>query len=108
MQLDIDIATHVHVKADGPKRRFFLLDLKWASENFVASHLITVVHAKFYNIIKQNCGVNFSYRLTFFIFNLYSLLCLETADRPGLLLEVIKILADINVEVESAEIDTEV
>lgn len=55
-KLDIDIATHVHVKADGPKR---------------------------------------------------SLLCLETADRPGLLLEVIKILADINVEVESAEIDTE-
>ncbi|KAL0557166.1 hypothetical protein IC582_005684 [Cucumis melo] len=55
-KLDVDIATHVHVKADGPKR---------------------------------------------------SLLCLETADRPGLLLEVIKILADINIDVESAEIDTE-
>ncbi|KAG6578817.1 ACT domain-containing protein ACR12, partial [Cucurbita argyrosperma subsp. sororia] len=55
-KLDIDIATHVHVRADGPKR---------------------------------------------------SLLCLETADRPGLLVEVIKILADINIEVESAEIDTE-
>lgn len=25
MQLDIDIATHVHVKADGPKRRLDLL-----------------------------------------------------------------------------------
>ncbi|MQM18038.1 hypothetical protein Taro_051019 [Colocasia esculenta] len=35
------------------------------------------------------------------------LLYIETADRPGLLLEIIKILADINVEVESAEIDTE-
>ncbi|PIA28281.1 hypothetical protein AQUCO_07200141v1 [Aquilegia coerulea] len=55
-KLDVDIATHIHVKADGPKR---------------------------------------------------SLLCIETADRPGLLLEIIKIMADINVNVESAEIDTE-
>ncbi|KAF9598762.1 hypothetical protein IFM89_031430 [Coptis chinensis] len=52
----VDIATHIHVKADGPKR---------------------------------------------------SLLYIETADRPGLLLEIIKIMADINVNVESAEIDTE-
>ncbi|XP_047328364.1 ACT domain-containing protein ACR12-like [Impatiens glandulifera] len=36
-----------------------------------------------------------------------SLLCIETADRPGLLLEMIKIMSDINVNVESAEIDTE-
>ncbi|KAK1288511.1 hypothetical protein QJS10_CPB19g00382 [Acorus calamus] len=36
-----------------------------------------------------------------------SLLSIETADRPGLLLEIIKILADINISVESAEIDTE-
>lgn len=43
-----------------------------------------------------------------FYFSIYSLLYLETADRPGLLLEVIKILADINIVVESAEIDTEV
>ncbi|KAM7467809.1 hypothetical protein LguiB_015371 [Lonicera macranthoides] len=55
-KLDVDIATHVRVKDDGPKR---------------------------------------------------SLLCIETADRPGLLLEIIKIMADINVNVESAEIDTE-
>lgn len=55
-KLDVDIATHILVKDDGPKR---------------------------------------------------SLLCIETADRPGLLLEVIKIMADINVNVESAEIDTE-
>ncbi|GMG99479.1 hypothetical protein Nepgr_001319 [Nepenthes gracilis] len=53
---DVDIATHISVQADGPKR---------------------------------------------------SLLCIETADRPGLLMEIIKILADINVDVESAEIDTE-
>lgn len=39
---------------------------------------------------------------------LFSLLSIETADRPGLLLEVIKIVADTNVTVESAEIDTEV
>uniref|UniRef100_A0A1D1YSP2 ACT domain-containing protein ACR n=1 Tax=Anthurium amnicola TaxID=1678845 RepID=A0A1D1YSP2_9ARAE len=55
-KLDVDVATHVHVQEDGPKR---------------------------------------------------SLLYIETADRPGLLLEIVKILADINVEVISAEIDTE-
>ncbi|XVE90888.1 hypothetical protein DITRI_Ditri20bG0112400 [Diplodiscus trichospermus] len=55
-KLDIDVATHIHVKEDGPKR---------------------------------------------------SLLSIETADRPGLLVEVIKIIADINIDVESAEIDTE-
>ncbi|XP_057978997.1 ACT domain-containing protein ACR12 [Malania oleifera] len=55
-KLDVDIATHIHVKDDGPKR---------------------------------------------------SLLYVETADRPGLLLEIIKIMADININVESAEIDTE-
>ncbi|GAA0139709.1 hypothetical protein LIER_01200 [Lithospermum erythrorhizon] len=36
-----------------------------------------------------------------------SLLCIETADRSGLLLEIIKIMADINIDVESAEIHTE-
>ncbi|KAI7733526.1 hypothetical protein M8C21_014943 [Ambrosia artemisiifolia] len=36
-----------------------------------------------------------------------SLLCIETEDRPGLLLEIVKILADVNITVESAEIDTE-
>ncbi|KAK4772108.1 hypothetical protein SAY86_013883 [Trapa natans] len=55
-KLDVDIATHVHVKEDGPKR---------------------------------------------------SMLHIETADRPGLLVEIIKIIADVNVDVESAEIDTE-
>ncbi|KAL9274141.1 ACT domain-containing protein [Drosera capensis] len=53
---DVDVATHITVKEDGPKR---------------------------------------------------SLLYIETADRPGLLLEIIKILADINIDVISAEIDTE-
>jgi len=43
-----------------------------------------------------------------FSYPLSSLLCIETADRPGLLLEIIKILADIYVNVESAEIDSEV
>ncbi|GJN13765.1 hypothetical protein PR202_gb00507 [Eleusine coracana subsp. coracana] len=54
--VDIDVATHVHVEDDGPKR---------------------------------------------------SMLYIETADRPGLLLEIIKIINDTNVDVESAEIDTE-
>ncbi|ESQ40381.1 hypothetical protein EUTSA_v10014331mg [Eutrema salsugineum] len=52
----VDIATHIDVKKDGPKR---------------------------------------------------SLLCIETADRPGLVVEMIKVMADINIDVESAEIDTE-
>ncbi|KAL1544450.1 ACT domain-containing protein acr12 [Salvia divinorum] len=52
----VNIATHIHLKADGPRR---------------------------------------------------SLLCIETADRPGLLLEMMKIMNDINVNVESAEIETE-
>ncbi|CAH8306904.1 unnamed protein product [Eruca vesicaria subsp. sativa] len=55
-KVDVDIATHIHVKEDGPKR---------------------------------------------------SLLCIETADRPGLVVEMIKVMADINIDVESAEIDTE-
>ncbi|KAG5239554.1 ACT domain-containing protein [Salix suchowensis] len=55
-KLDVDFATRVHVKEDGPKR---------------------------------------------------SLLCIETADRPGLLVEIIKVIADVNIDVESAEIDTE-
>lgn len=37
-----------------------------------------------------------------------SMLYVETADRSGLLMEIIKIIADVNIEVESAEIDTEV
>ncbi|KAL0728601.1 hypothetical protein Bca4012_024694 [Brassica carinata] len=36
-----------------------------------------------------------------------SLLFIETADRPGLVVEMIKVMADINIDVESAEIDTE-
>lgn len=55
-KLGIDIATHIQVKQDGPKR---------------------------------------------------SLLYIETADRPGLLVEIIKVIADVNIDVESAEIDTE-
>ncbi|XP_024029321.1 ACT domain-containing protein ACR12 [Morus notabilis] len=55
-KLDVDVATHIHVKEDGPKR---------------------------------------------------SLLYIETADRSGLLVEIIKIIADVNIDVESAEIDTE-
>lgn len=37
-----------------------------------------------------------------------SLLCIETADRPGLLKEIIEVISDVNIDVESAEIDTEV
>ncbi|KAI3708228.1 hypothetical protein L2E82_37393 [Cichorium intybus] len=37
-----------------------------------------------------------------------SLLSVETADRPGLLVDLVKIFTDINVVVESGEFDTEV
>lgn len=43
-----------------------------------------------------------------FIMYFISLLYIETADRPGLLVEIMKIIADVNIDVESAEIDTEV
>lgn len=36
-----------------------------------------------------------------------SLLCIETADRPGLIVDLVKIITDINVDVESGEFDTE-
>nr|CAB3490932.1 unnamed protein product [Digitaria exilis] len=61
--VNIDIATHVVVEDDGPKRRF----------DSPSSYMLYV----------------------------------ETADRPGLLLEIIKIIADTNIDLESAEIDTE-
>ena len=46
--------------------------------------------------------------LLFFFFKFLRLAYIETADRPGLLLEIIQIINDVNVDVESAEIDTEV
>jgi len=36
-----------------------------------------------------------------------SLLFIESADRPGLLVELVKIISDISVAVESGEFDTE-
>ncbi|XP_002974263.2 ACT domain-containing protein ACR12 [Selaginella moellendorffii] len=36
-----------------------------------------------------------------------SLLTIETADKPGLMIEILKIINDISVSVESAEMDTE-
>ncbi|KAE8715598.1 ACT domain-containing protein DS12 [Hibiscus syriacus] len=54
--VDVDIATHVRVRDDGPDR---------------------------------------------------SLLFVETADRPGLLVDLVKTISDINIAVESGEFDTE-
>ncbi|KAL0319009.1 UNVERIFIED_CONTAM: ACT domain-containing protein ACR11 [Sesamum angustifolium] len=55
-QVDVDIATHVHVYDDSPEQ---------------------------------------------------SLLVVETADRPGLLVDLVKIITDINIAVKSGEFDTE-
>lgn len=41
-------------------------------------------------------------------FSCFSLLYVETADRPGLLLDLVQIITDINIAVESGEFDTEV
>lgn len=49
-----------------------------------------------------------SHLMLFFNSIFISLLYIETADRPGLLVEIIKVIADVNIHVESAEIDTEV
>lgn len=43
-----------------------------------------------------------SYAVTF------SLLLVETADRPGLLIDLVKIISDNSVTVQSGEFDTEV
>lgn len=37
-----------------------------------------------------------------------SLLYVETADCPGLLVDLVKIITEINISVESGEFDTEV
>ena len=37
-----------------------------------------------------------------------SLLVVETADRPGLLVDIVKVVTDISVAIESGEFDTEV
>ncbi|KAK1360055.1 ACT domain-containing protein [Heracleum sosnowskyi] len=55
-KLDVDVATHIKVRDDGPER---------------------------------------------------SLLYVETADRPGLLVDLVKTITDINVAVQSGEFDTE-
>lgn len=39
--------------------------------------------------------------------NARSVLTIETADRPGLIMDMVKVLVDMSVAVESAEIDTE-
>lgn len=46
--------------------------------------------------------------LFFLISDLCSLLTVETADRPGLLVDLVKIITDISIAVESGEFDTEV
>lgn len=48
------------------------------------------------------------FRLFGFFFNFCSLLYVETADRPGLLVDLVENIKDINLAVESGEFDTEV
>lgn len=95
VQIDADIATHVRVIEDGPKRRCVIW--KYHIANIYCDNSATCLAeaTKFFIDAEWSC-LNFS------------LLSVETADRPGLLLEMIKIMSDVNINVESAEIDTEV
>jgi hypothetical protein len=43
-----------------------------------------------------------------YIFLFCSLFYVETADRPGLLVDLVKSITDIDIAVESGEFDTEV
>lgn len=46
--------------------------------------------------------------LLLFCFHFCSLFYVETADRPGLLVDLVKSVTDIDIAVESGEFDTEV
>jgi hypothetical protein len=49
------------------------------------------------------------YRAALFLYIVaFSLLLVETADRPGLLIDLVKIISDNSVTVQSGEFDTEV
>ncbi|KAJ4703031.1 ACT domain-containing protein [Melia azedarach] len=48
-----------------------------------------------------------NHSLTRFILYFISSFYIETEDRPGLLVKITKVIADLNIDVESAEIDTE-
>lgn len=57
-----------------------------------------------------NCGPEQDWVFSIYTFytGICSLLYVETADRPGLLVDLVKIITDINIDVESGEFDTEV
>jgi len=57
--------------------------------------------------IKQELDVDVATHISIARDGRRSLLSVETADRPGLLLEILKVICDISIYVESAEIDTE-
>lgn len=115
LQLDVDITTHIHVKQDGPKRRLFEMAFCVAIFFYLNQSILLSHHIKYGKewskvrsrlvLLRGLLDVSFD---TALYFHVTSLLYIETADRPGLLVEVIKIIADVNIDVESAEIDTEV
>ncbi|KAF3552643.1 hypothetical protein DY000_02000173 [Brassica cretica] len=129
-KVDVDIATHIHVKEDGPKRS--LLCIETADRPGLVVEMIKVmadinIDVESAEIDTEECSEQLAMGETFGIkapekkvdvgiaTHIHvkedgpkrSLLCIETADRPGLVVEMIKVMADINIDVESAEIDTE-
>ncbi|PWA39346.1 ACT domain-containing protein [Artemisia annua] len=145
-KLDVDIATHIHVKNDGPKRSLLCIEtedrpgLLLEVIKIMADVNITMESAEIdteglvakdkFHVSYRGAALNDSLSqvltncLRYYLRKSLdvdiathihvkndgpkrSLLCIETEDRPGLLLEVIKIMADVNITVESAEIDTE-
>lgn len=92
----------------------YLLVVSFVPLNFDASQHVRNAYLSFpknHFQHKQNLNLFCSYKAlasSLISVEIRSMLYIETADRPGLLLEIIKIIADTNIDVESAEIDTEV
>ncbi|CAH1454073.1 unnamed protein product [Lactuca virosa] len=63
---------------------------------------------KAFEIGLQTWKALYKYRILYTskMLGLKEALCVETEDRPGLLLEIVKIMANVNITMESTKIDT--
>lgn len=70
--------------------------------------MTSCLHESDHVLINFFCFSLLSFFRSFLILDFRSLLTVESADRPGLLVDLVKIITDINIAVESGEFDTEV
>jgi hypothetical protein len=130
----VDIATHIDIFDDGPERRYVIF-LTWCNIRtylpycawtlWMNNTLPTCISVsvtdvlcfpcltRCYHFINGNAGLfNNSYHnvkvIWYPVLFHFSLLVVETADRPGLLVDLVKAISDINITVQSGEFDTEV